>query len=119
MNELSGKTCAPCSKGAVPLTADEASRLLNKIPGWEIVRTADTPSLQCYFDFKNFQQALNFTNRVGDLAEQENHHPQIITEWGRVTVRWWTHKIKGLHQNDFIMAAKTSSLFNGQSPDPL
>ena len=62
------------------------------------------------FKFKDFREAMQFTNRVGELAEQEDHHPAILTEWGKVTVTWWTHKIKGLHRNDFIMAAKTDSL---------
>ncbi len=63
------------------------------------------------FKFKNFVQSLEFTNQVGALAEAEGHHPALLTEWGRVTVTWWTHKIKGLHRNDFIMAAKTDQLF--------
>jgi len=62
------------------------------------------------YDFKNFAEAIAFTNRVGDLAESEAHHPALLTEWGRVTVSWWTHKIRGLHVNDFIMAAKTDAL---------
>jgi 4a-hydroxytetrahydrobiopterin dehydratase len=64
------------------------------------------------FRFKNFRQALEFTNKIGDIAEQEGHHPVIVTEWGRVKVSWWTHKIQGLHQNDFIMAAKTDELYS-------
>jgi len=63
------------------------------------------------YKFDNFQSAPNFTNQVGALAEQERHHPAIRTEWGRTTVIWWTHKVKGLHQNDFIMAAKTDALY--------
>ena len=63
------------------------------------------------FKFKNFVQALEFTNQVGRLAEEECHHPALLTEWGRVTVTWWTHKIKGLHRNDFVMAAKTDELY--------
>jgi 4a-hydroxytetrahydrobiopterin dehydratase len=68
--------------------------------------------LERTFKFKNFVQALEFTNQVGGLAEEEGHHPALLTEWGRVTVTWWTHKIKGLHRNDFIMAAKTDKQYN-------
>jgi 4a-hydroxytetrahydrobiopterin dehydratase len=72
------------------------------------------PRLERVFKFKNFAQALAFTNQVGALAEAEDHHPAILTEWGKVTVSWWTHKIKGLHQNDFIMAARTDGLYMGE-----
>ncbi|MBI3740755.1 MAG: 4a-hydroxytetrahydrobiopterin dehydratase, partial [Chloroflexi bacterium] len=67
--------------------------------------------LERVFKFKNFADALAFTNKIGAMAEEEGHHPVIITDWGRVTVTWWTHKIKGLHQNDFIAAAKTDRLY--------
>ena len=67
--------------------------------------------LERSFDFQDFAEALAFTNRVGQIAEEEGHHPDILTEWGKVTVSWWTHKIGGLHKNDFIMAAKTDSLY--------
>ena len=68
--------------------------------------------LQRVFKFKNYSQALEFTNKIAAIAEQEDHHPLIVLEWGRVTVQWWTHVVKGLHKNDFIMAAKTDELFN-------
>jgi 4a-hydroxytetrahydrobiopterin dehydratase len=68
--------------------------------------------LERTFKFKNFVQALAFTNKVGELAEAEGHHPAILTEWGKVTVTWWTHKIRGLHRNDFVMAAKTDRLYS-------
>ena len=67
--------------------------------------------LEKVFKLKNFVEALEFTNKIGEVAEEQGHHPLIITEWGRVTVQWWSHKIKGLHNNDFIMAAKTEELF--------
>ena len=70
--------------------------------------------LERVFAFKDFAQALAFTNQVGELAEAEGHHPAILTEWGRVTVTWWTHKINGLHRNDFIMAAKTEAVYPGK-----
>jgi 4a-hydroxytetrahydrobiopterin dehydratase len=80
------------------------------IPEWELVVRDDIPRLERVFSFPDFQQALAFTQRVGELAEEEGHHPALLTEWGRVTVTWWTHKIRGLHRNDFIMAAKTDRL---------
>jgi 4a-hydroxytetrahydrobiopterin dehydratase len=78
--------------------------------GWQITEVSGIERLEKSFPFKNFAQALHFTNQVGAVAEQANHHPAILTEWGRVTVSWWTHKIAGLHVNDFIMAAKTDQL---------
>ena len=68
------------------------------------------PCLERVFKFKNFAEALEFTNQVGAIAEEEDHHPKLVTEWGKVSVQWWTHKIKGLHKNDYIMAAKTDLL---------
>jgi len=81
------------------------------VPDWQIVERDQVKRLERAFKFKNFVEALQFTNRVGELAEEEGHHPALLTEWGRVTVTWWTHKIKGLHRNDFIMAAKTDELY--------
>jgi len=74
----------------------------------------NVPRLRRIFKFKNFVEALNFTNKVGEIAETEGHHPMLITEWGRVTVVWWTHAIRGLHKNDFIMAAKTNDLYEAR-----
>jgi 4a-hydroxytetrahydrobiopterin dehydratase len=82
-----------------------------QVPDWQIVERDQIKRLERAFKFKNFVEALQFTNRVGELAEEEGHHPALMTEWGRVTVTWWTHKIKGLHRNDFIMAAKTDGLY--------
>ncbi len=83
------------------------------IPEWQIVERENIQRLERTFKFKNFVQAVAFTNQVAEIAEAEGHHPAILTEWGKVTVTWWTHKIKGLHRNDFIMAAKTDRLFAG------
>jgi len=80
------------------------------VPDWEIVERDGVQQLERVFKFKNFVQALAFTNRVGDLAEAEDHHPALLTEWGKVTVTWWTHAANGLHKNDFIAAAKTDQL---------
>lgn len=110
MGELKELKCVPCRGDAPPLTDEEVERLQPQVSGWELIEVNGIKRLQRVFKFKNFAEALNFTNRVGELAEAEDHHPAILTEWGKVTVTWWTHKIKGLHQNDFIMAAKTDAL---------
>ena len=89
---------------------EEIAELRPHIPGWELVERDSVPHLERAFRFPDFAGALAFTNRVGALAEEEGHHPALLTEWGRVTVTWWTHKIRGLHRNDFIMAAKTDRL---------
>ncbi|MDD5468137.1 MAG: 4a-hydroxytetrahydrobiopterin dehydratase [Anaerolineales bacterium] len=110
MADLKALKCVPCRGGEPPLDSLEISRLLPQVPGWELVQVGGVQRLQRTFKFKNFAQALAFTNRVGELAEAEDHHPALLTEWGKVTVTWWTHKISGLHRNDFIMAARTSAL---------
>ncbi len=110
MTELSSTSCEPCRKGAPLATAEEISLFMRQLPDWQVGRADGVDQLSRSFAFKNFSQALEFTNRVGKLAEVEGHHPAILTEWGRVTVSWWTHKIGGLHRNDFVMAAKTDRL---------
>ena len=92
------------------VTADEITAFMSQLPDWQLVEVNDIQRLQKSYAFKNFAQALQFTDLVGALAERENHHPAILTEWGRVTVSWWTHIIGGLHANDFIMAAKTDAI---------
>ena len=84
--------------------------LRREVSGWQLLERDDIARLERVFHFPTFTAALAFTNRVGALAEAEGHHPALLTEWGRVTVTWWTHKIRGLHRNDFIMAAKTDRL---------
>lgn len=88
----------------------EREDYLAQLDGWKIVDADGVDHLRKVYPFKNFARALEFTNQVGALAETENHHPALLTEWGKVTVTWWTHKISGLHSNDFIMAAKTDDL---------
>ncbi len=102
--------CVSCRGDSPKVTPDEQRVLLQQIPDWTIVDADGVSHLERTFRFKNFAQALAFTNRVGELAESEGHHPQLLTEWGKVKVSWWTHVIRGLHQNDFIMAAKTDLL---------
>lgn len=113
MAELTAEKCEACRVGAPRVTPAEIAELKTQIPGWQILDREGIDRLERVFHFKNFVDALAFTNRVGDLAEQEGHHPALLTEWGRVTVSWWTHKIRGLHRNDFIMAAKTDRLGAG------
>lgn len=110
MSRLSETRCVPCRGGIPPLTPAEITDLLPEVPAWQVVEQGGIPCLHRAFRFKDFLAALEFTQKVGALAEEQDHHPRIVTEWGRVTVQWWTHKIKGLHQNDFIMAAKTDLL---------
>lgn len=109
MINLAAGRCVPCRGGVPPLTNAEIEDLLFHVIGWQ-VSGDEVPRLEKDFKFKDFSQALEFTNKVAAIAEEQGHHPLLITEWGRVTVQWWTHKIKGLHRNDFIMAAKTDEL---------
>ena len=110
MKTLTEFKCIPCRGDTPSLATDEIANLLLEVPEWQPVEIEGIPCLERVFLFKNFAEALAFTNRVADIAEAEDHHPLIITEWGRVTVQWWTYAIGGLHKNDFIMAAKTDTL---------
>lgn len=92
------------------LTSAQLSEYQGQVPDWQIVTRDGIPRLERVFKFKNFVTALDFTNKVGALAEAQDHHPAILTEWGRVTVTYWTHFTGGLHLNDFIMAARTDRL---------
>lgn len=110
MNTLIQLKCAPCRVGAPTLTETQISKLKTQIPEWDIIEQDDVKKLNRSFKFKDFAQALAFVTKVGEIAEQQGHHPEIQFGWGHATVTWWTHKIGGLHQNDFIMAAKTDQL---------
>ena len=110
MSDLTSKTCEACQKGAPQATPEEVEEYMKQLPDWKIEKSDGINRLKRSFKFRNFAQALSFTNQVGAIAETEQHHPAILTEWGQVTVTWWTHKIGGLHANDFIMAAKTDKL---------
>ena len=110
MVSLVDKTCEACRAGAPLATRQEIVEYMSQLAGWQILDVAGVNHLQKVYSFKTYAQALKFTNQVGAIAEEENHHPAILTEWGKVTVTWWTHKIAGLHANDFIMAAKTDDL---------
>ncbi len=114
MNELKTEKCVACNKDVPKLSGAEIAELQPQVRGWQVQNRDGIPRLERAFLFKDFAQALAFTNKVGELAERENHHPEILTEWGKVTVTWWTHKIGGLHRNDFIMAAKTNDLLDAE-----
>ena len=95
------------------LTDAEIEEVRLQVPDWRVVERDGVKRLEHAFKFGDFAEALAFTNRVGEQAEEEGHHPALLTEWGKVTVTWWTHKIGGLHRNDFIMAARTDDTFGG------
>lgn len=108
--KLAELKCVACRGGDPSLTEAEIAELLPQVPEWNLVARDDIPRLQRIFKFKNYAQSLEFTNKVAAIAEEQDHHPLIILEWGKVTIQWWTHVVKGLHQNDFILAAKTNQL---------
>lgn len=110
MSELQQQKCEACNADAPQVTDAELAELMREIPEWTPVVRDGVMQLERVFKFKNFKLALAFTNRVGEIAEAEFHHPTLTTEWGKVTVTWWTHAIHGLHKNDFIMAARTDTV---------
>lgn len=110
--------CEPCSLGGRPLDDDASNRLLADIPRWKKVRNEEgIDQLRRSFHFPDFREAFNFAYKLAALAEREQHHPALLVEWGQVTVTWWTHKIGGLHDNDFIMAAKTDRVSEATPKD--
>ena len=108
MTELASKTCVPCRGGVPPLKGEQLDALQRQVPEWEVV---EEHHLRRHFRLKNFREALGFVNKVGELAEEQGHHPDIYLGWGRVEVLVWTHKINGLTESDFIFAAKVDTLF--------
>jgi len=111
MVRLAELTCEACDKSSIKLSSDEISILMPKIKDWELLVDSDVQKLKRIFKVKNYTEAIELTNKVAELSDSVNHHPQIILEYASVTVIWWSHNIKGLHNNDFIMADKTSQLF--------
>ena len=107
MSELAAKTCVPCRGGVPPLEGEELSRLQKQVEGWDVVKGHH---LHKAYTFPDFKSALAFVNRVGDVAEEQGHHPDIILTWGKVEITIWTHKIDGLTESDFILAAKLDQL---------
>jgi len=111
MSSLVQKQCVPCRGGEPTLNKSQISNFKSKISvKWQVIEDKSVKKLTRNFKFKNFAEAMAFVTKVGEIAEQEGHHPEIEVGWGHATVSWWTHKIGGLHQNDFIMAAKTDSI---------
>ena len=117
MTDLTSEKCTACRADAPRVTEAETAELLPKIPEWRVEEVDGEKRLTRAYPFKDFAGALAFTNRVGAIAEEEGHHPALLTEWGKVTVSWWTHKIRGLHRNDFLMAAKTDALAAARPTD--
>jgi len=110
MDNISAVKCTPCDIGASKITDEDFENYRPQIPNWNIIEENGIKKIRREFKFKNFAEALKFTNCIGKLAEDMQHHPAILTEWGKVEVTWWTHKIKGLNSNDLIMALKTDIL---------
>ena len=104
---LASQQCVACGNDSLPLDRNQIAELLRQVSDWKVVEREGIERLERVFEFPDFAAALAFTNGVGEVAEAEGHHPALLTEWGRVTVTWWTHSIGGLHGNDFVMAAKT------------
>ncbi len=109
MSALAQKSCVPCTGGVPPVKGEELARLSAEVADWSVI---DGHHLEREFGFSNFQQALDFTNAIGEVAENEGHHPDIFLTWGKVGVKIWTHKIDGLTESDFVLAAKIDSLRN-------
>jgi 4a-hydroxytetrahydrobiopterin dehydratase len=108
MNELAAKQCVPCRGGTPPLKGAALAELHRKLGnGWQVL---NEHHLEKEYRFANFREALDFTNQIGELAESNNHHPDIYLAWGKVKVTLWTHKIDGLTESDFVMAAKIEEL---------
>ena len=107
MAELADKTCVPCRVGTPPLKEADLARLAAQVPGWEVI---EEHHLRRRFRFKNFREALGFVNRIGELAEEQGHHPDIAFGWGYAEITVWTHKIDGLTESDFVFAAKVDTL---------
>lgn len=112
MTELAKSSCVACRRDAPQVEEAQMRELLTEIPQWRHQVVDGVSQLARAFKFGNFLEALAFTNAVGAIAEEQGHHPALLTQWGSVDVTWWTHKIKGLHRNDFVMAAKTDQVFS-------
>ena len=111
MSELAKKKCVPCRGGIPPLGAEATRPLLEQLHQWEVV---ENHHLKKTFTFEDFEGALGFVNQIGEIAEEEDHHPDLHLAWGRVGVEIWTHKINGLSESDFILAAKIDALWREQ-----
>jgi 4a-hydroxytetrahydrobiopterin dehydratase len=111
---LAAMKCVACRADSPQVTEAEIAEYVPQVPDWQLVERGGMMRLERAFKFRDFAEALTFTVQIGQIAEEADHHPALLTEWGRVTVSWWTHAIKGLHHNDFIMAARTDQLYAGR-----
>lgn len=112
--ELASERCEACRPDSPRVPAAEESTLLAELPEWNLVEVKGVRRLKRVIRVEGWRPAVDLTNRIADLADEADHHPAILTEWGKVTVQWWTHAIKGLHRNDFVMAAKVNALLEGR-----
>ena len=115
---LTQEKCVACRRDSPLVTQEEVAELRPQIPDWDLTNLDGIDRLQRVLKFGNFADALEFATALGNAADAEGHHPRLTVEWGRVGVDWWTHKIKGLHRNDFIMAAKTDAMFAKMAQRP-
>ncbi len=112
--DLATEQCEACHKDSPQVPAEDEHSLLERIPNWKPIEVDGVKRLERVIKVKGWRPAVDLTNRIAELADASGHHPRIVTEWGRVTVQWWTHAIKGLHRNDFVMAAKVDTLLNNE-----
>lgn len=108
ISDLATKACVPCRGGVPPLRGEELASLQEQVDGWNVL---EEHHITKTFKFSNFREALKFGNQVGDLAEEQGHHPDLFLAWGKVEITIWTHKINGLTESDFILAAKIDKLY--------
>ena len=111
MKDLADLKCVPCGTPVTPLSEIEIRELLPLIPGWSLGNRVGMAVLERVFLFKKYTKAIEFVTQIGALAESEDHHPAMLIEYGKVTVTWWTHSIRALHRNDFILAARVDRLY--------
>ncbi len=111
MTDLKTEKCVPCEEGGPSLTEEQISEMTSLVAEWKVVEEEGIKKIKRTYTFKDFKEALYFVDRIGAEAEAQNHHPRLVLEWGKVEAWWWTHKVKGLHRNDFIMAAKTDEVY--------
>jgi 4a-hydroxytetrahydrobiopterin dehydratase len=109
--ELQNQNCVPAKGDA--MSKDQIHEFQSQVPNWEVVTIDGIPQLRRSFQFSDYMQGVSFAEKVGELAEMQDHHPRIIIDWRKVTVEWWTHSVKGLHNNDFVMAAKSDTVYAG------
>ena len=107
--------CVACRRDSPEVTEQEIKKLCSEVPEWRLTRLGGIKRIERSFKFRNFAEALKFATLLGAVSESEGHHPRLIVEWGNVGVEWWTHKINGLHRNDFIMATKSDEIYENAS----